>query len=494
MKRFPLCCLLLSLHVMAVTAQENINGNYREAYEAFRQKAKGDYEEFRRRCNDEYARFVEQAWQAFQRQEPLPAPKEEKPVAPVECEDTTRSVPQQELRIAKILPAVEPIPQPAPIAPIKEQPQPADEQFRFSFCGTDMTVRLAERHRFRMEDSSEAEVARAWRFCSQPFFDNIVRDCLALRLTHGLSDWAYLNMLLRLGQSFLGNDTNEAVLLAAWIYGQSGYAFRLGRGDSGRLVLLVSSEHLIYKFPYFKVDGHLYYPVGTSEERLHICQAAFPGEQPLSLWMSQTGSFTFRPTEERRLQSGRYPQVSVTLQSNGNLIDFLNTYPISQAGDDFMTKWGIYANTQLSADVAAALYPPLHSAIEGCTQQEATNRLLNFVQTAFEYEYDDKVWGYDRPFFAEETLFYPYCDCEDRSILFSRLVRDLMGVDVVLVYYPGHLATAVAFTEDVAGDYLMVGGRKFVVCDPTFINAPVGRTMPDMNNAEACVLRLMNND
>lgn len=142
---------------------------------------------------------------------------------------------------------------------------------------------------------------------------------------------------------------------------------------------------------------------------------------------------------------------------------------------------------------AAALYPPLRSAIEGCTQQEAANRLLNFVQTAFEYEYDDKVWGYDRPFFAEETLFYPYCDCEDRSILFSRLVRDLMGLDVVLVYYPGHLATAVAFTEDVAGDYLMVGGRKFVVCDPTFINAPVGRTIPDMNNAEACVLRLMNN-
>ena len=89
------------------------------------------------------------------------------------------------------------------------------------------------------------------------------------------------------------------------------------------------------------------------------------------------------------------------------------------------------------------LYTPLREQLAGLDKKEAAERLLNFVQTAFVYEYDEKVWGHDRAFFAEETLFYPYCDCEDRSILFSRLVRDLLGLDAVLVYYPGHLATAV---------------------------------------------------
>lgn len=117
-------------------------------------------------------------------------------------------------------------------------------------------------------------------------------------------------------------------------------------------------------------------------------------------------------------------------------------------------------------------------------------RLLNFVQTAFVYEYDDKVWGGDRAFFAEEMLYNPYCDCEDRSVLFSRLVRDLLGLDVILVYYPGHLATAVCFAEDVSGDYIMLSGRRFVVCDPTYIGAGVGRTMPDMNNRSANVILL----
>ena len=116
--------------------------------------------------------------------------------------------------------------------------------------------------------------------------------------------------------------------------------------------------------------------------------------------------------------------------------------------------------------------------------------LLNWVQTGFVYEYDDKVWGHDRAFFAEETLYYPYCDCEDRSILFSRLIRDLLGLDVALIYYPGHLATAVCFDSDVSGDIMLINNRKFVVCDPTYIGAPVGAQMPGLEyeKAQAIVL------
>ena len=112
----------------------------------------------------------------------------------------------------------------------------------------------------------------------------------------------------------------------------------------------------------------------------------------------------------------------------------------------------MYANTPMDSESEQTLYPALRAAIKGLSEKEAVERLLNFVQTAFVYEYDDKVWGQDRAFFAEETLNYPYCDCEDRSILFSRLVRDLVGIDVALIYYPGHLATAVRFTETVKGD------------------------------------------
>ena len=91
--------------------------------------------------------------------------------------------------------------------------------------------------------------------------------------------------------------------------------------------------------------------------------------------------------------------------------------------------------------------PLLANSVRDRDEREAVSRLLNLVQTGFEYEYDEKVWGHDRPFFAEETLYYPFCDCEDRAILLSRLVRDLLGLRTLLVFYPGHLAMAVALTR-----------------------------------------------
>ena len=150
----------------------------------------------------------------------------------------------------------------------------------------------------------------------------------------------------------------------------------------------------------------------------------------------------------------------------------------------------MYANTPMEKDITERLYPAMKEKLKGLGQLDAVNKILNWVQTAFIYEYDNKVWGGDRAFFSEESLYYPYCDCEDRSILFTRLVRDLLGLKCVLVYYPNHLASAVCFTENIKGDYITLDGNRYTVCDPTYIGAPVGLTMPDMDNKTASVILL----
>lgn len=122
--------------------------------------------------------------------------------------------------------------------------------------------------------------------------------------------------------------------------------------------------------------------------------------------------------------------------------------------------------------------------------EEAANMLLNFVQTAFDYRTDGEQFGSERPLFSDETFYYPYCDCEDRSILYASLVWDLLGLDVVLLYYPGHLATAVDFEEEITGDYFPLEGRKYVVCDPTYINAEIGNAMPNYRTVPARIIRI----
>jgi hypothetical protein len=148
----------------------------------------------------------------------------------------------------------------------------------------------------------------------------------------------------------------------------------------------------------------------------------------------------------------------------------------------------MYANTPMDKNLEEQLYPQMREKLAGMSKLDAVQHLLNWVQTGLEYEYDDNVWGHDRAFFGEESLFYHFCDCEDRSILLSHLVRDLVGLDVVLVYYPGHLAMAVDFKEDVDGEYYMYDNRKFVVCDPTYIGASVGQAAMEPNGITLILL------
>jgi hypothetical protein len=49
---------------------------------------------------------------------------------------------------------------------------------------------------------------------------------------------------------------------------------------------------------------------------------------------------------------------------------------------------------------------------------------------------------------------------------------------------------AVNFNEPVEGDYVMCEGRKFIICDPTYIGSRVGETMPMVQNEPTTVILL----
>lgn len=521
-----------------------------ERYEAFKKNAKQQYDDFRMKANKQYADFINKVWQSYNAFEPLPIPKEED-VNPIIYDersyidfrkrnrqkrnedeyqeqnkknkdkisvrhnkgleeiikdyegnkDENKKDEQQkdnkreerdnydkEIKIEDVVTPPAPEPQPVPIAPIKENPQPVEKYISFSFYGTDCRVRFNDDERFKLNDINNKSIADVWERMSGDTYNNTIRDCLELRIRMRLCDWAYLNMLDAMAEQCLGKS-NEATLLASFIYCQSGYKMRIGRADA-KLCLLYASKHTIYDQPYFNISGDRYYVFNSKVTSMDICEAAMPKEKSMSLYIPNVQALGLNMSQARVLQSERYPDIRVLTSVNENLIKFYNDYPTSEIDNNFMTRWAIYAQTPMDSNTCIEFYTSLKGKTAGLGKRETVERLLNFVQTAFVYEYDDKVWGGDRAFFAEETLFYPYCDCEDRSILFSRLVRDLTGLDVVLVYYPGHLATAVCFDTDVQGDYIILNNRRFVVCDPTYIGAPIGATMPKMDNKTANVILL----
>ena len=111
-------------------------------------------------------------------------------------------------------------------------------------------------------------------------------------------------------------------------------------------------------------------------------------------------------------------------------------------------------------------------------------------QTAFEYKTDDAQFGGEKYMFAAETLYYPYSDCEDRSILFSYLVHELLQLEVVGLIYPGHAATAVRFSQPISGDQVEINGARYLICDPTYINADIGTAMPQFKQSKPTVIAI----
>lgn len=475
---------------LAQSELERFRKEQNAKFENFRKQQHSEYEAFRERINNEYADFIERIWNDYRAFKGILVP-EEKPVPPVVMpkEDKDKPIEDNPIIIEEVVEPVVPVPQPEPVKPIEPQPVPV-KTFTTIFYGTKMEVRLDESKQLVLPNTSEESIADAWRTMSDGRLDATIADCLELRDTHKLNDWAYLMMLKGLCEDFYEGQRNEATLMMSYIYCQSGYKMRLAK-EGNKMIMLFGSEHQIFDHPYFTIDGEsdYFYALDKTVDDIQICQATFPHEQSLSLLSKYNPVFDKYPSElkERKAEGSG---LLYETKSEKHLIEYYATYPSSMVDNNPMTRWAIYANTPLSDVARDCLYPQMKSAMSQMTKTQKVCLLLDWVQTAFVYEYDDKVWGEDRAFFADESLYYPYCDCEDRSILFTRMVRDLVGLPCILIYYPGHLATAVCFDEQVNGDYIMLGNKRFVICDPTYIGAPIGATMPDMDNQSAKVILL----
>ena len=457
-------------------------------YNAYIQQLDIEYISHLSKLNEEYANYMRKSWEEYTAITGISLPKEKMPPIILEKEDRRNQI-IDKIPI-EIVPIPTPQPQPQPIAPIKENDVPSN-MTEVLFYNTPIMVRKPVNISFSISQLNNNSLADAWKQLSNGDYNNLVYDCISTRDNYALSDWAYLTFLQILSEQLFGKS-NEAVFLQAYIYAQSGYSMRLAYGKN-HLYLLFESLYYIYEQTYFDINNKTFYPLNCKEENLFICDAKFNGEQALTLQISQEQKLQYN-TSGQKEHTSRYG-MTLKCSINENTLNFYNTYPVGQIGDDFGTCWATYANVPIDKNIRESLYPQIQQQIEGLSEEESANKILDWIQTGFEYQYDDSIWGYDRAFFPAETLYYPYCDCEDRSILFSRIIRDVLGLNVVLLYFPGHLATAVNFKSNVEGDYLIVNGEKYIICDPTcsiceqpHIGAPVGMSCVNDETAKVIIL------
>lgn len=496
--------LFITLCILAVGIESSAQSfdEYRESikanYEKFRKETNDDFEAYRKKINADYADFMRKAWSKYNTQEAKHMPTRPEPVAPVvkNPDEPTLTEPRPLVVDApptKPISTSKPTTITVPQANVNNKPIDIPEidisspHLEFSFYGTPCHVSADESYRYTLGKLNNDGIADAWVQLSTDKYYDLVNEMVTLRHDLNLCDWGYVRLVEKMTTTlFSTQHINEARVMQMFILTQSGYKVRMAQSEVRILLLLPFADNSnIYEYMYVLKGNIRYYILdkGFKGGSLALFDKEFPNEQYVSLLVSSTPALKSKPTQARHYASKRYPTMSVELSLNRNLIDFYNEYPLSDA-------WNMYVLASISEQSRKQMYAQLRKHIADKSKNDAADMLLNFVQTAFEYEVDDTQFGKERPLFGDETLFYPYSDCEDRSILYAILVRELLGLDVVLLEYPMHLATAVCFGNDITGRYITHNGKRYFVCDPTYIGASIGEAMPLKNNDKINVIEI----
>lgn len=498
--------LLFALGGLSVSAQnfDEYRKKVLQEMADFKSSVERDYDAYRDAVNAEYAEFMRYAWTRFYGEPPVPVPQDVPDIPPpvlpvlepVEIPDEEHTYVDVIFLESDDLPDV-----PLMLCPdvsvqnsseefYSDSSDPCHFTHEVNLYGTICRFSFNPDSRIWLRDISESSAADMWTAMNSSAYERLLVDCLKTRRDMNLCDWAYYKLSVAVAESIYG-ETNEAVMLAAFIMCQSRYSIRIGLSDDGCLHLLLGTKDGMYGYPSYRMACQDFYLVdGSQWNSLLIFDKEFPDVGLLDLSIDKVQRFAEVPSSPRVFVADGESGVSVELSVNENLMDFYSSYPSPYRKDGPPASWTFYADAPLSETVRETLFVPLYDAIKGKTEFESANIIINFVQTAFEYRTDEEQWGYERVFFPEETLYYDYSDCEDRAILYARLVRELLGLDVVFLSYPGHLATAVRFEDDVRGDHLMIDGSKYIVCDPTYINAPVGLQMPGLDENNIQIIRI----
>ena len=415
-----------------------------------------------------------------------PACPNAKPAAPATkpaCPNAKPACPNAQPTAPTTKPVVVPVTPPAakPSAPTGELFTASSDKQMVNFCGQKVYVDKSLKGVCSIGNMRENAIADAYEAMCKADYKALVDDCRKVKKELNLNDWGIF-LFVREASKTLCTDENAAVVMQQFLLNELGYKSKMARrADRNQMLLFVAADCQVYGHPYFTKDGLNYYNLTSNEScQFYMCQEDSPkAKSKLNMQVNHAPALNAGMVNS--VHKNRSGSVAVSVDVPKSLMEFYGSMP--------QCDYSVYVNAEVNPSVASKVLSTLAPLVNGKSEAEAANLLINFVQTGFQYATDQEQFGYEKPFFVEELFYYPYCDCEDRSVLYSYLVRNLLKLDVVLLDYPNHIATAVCFNENVSGDFVTVGGKKYVVCDPTYIGASIGKAMPQFKNVAAKVLK-----
>lgn len=360
----------------------------------------------------------------------------------------------------------------APVAPAK----PAVGGINFELYGLQMNLPELK-VKPSLQSGQQKEVVAFWKQIKESSTDAIVKNLKTLSETYRLGAWCTLKAAEQYADIWAKGNPNASRVLTQYLMMSLGYDVRMA--SAGDMVyLLLPFQQQVYGSTFIRIDNNKYYvypdkmPANTS---IYTCRV--PADVDCGQDMNLIINPSYLLPKKEKTFKVTHASLSVEGSINQNIIDLQQSYPSMDIS--------CYAASVADDDLRKNIVSQLRQQLAGKPEMEAANALLHFVQEGFEYKTDAQQFGQgvEKCFFFDEVLYFPYCDCEDRSVFFAYLVKEILGLDVLLVGYPGHECTAVALSEAPSKHTsLTYKGKNYYICDPTYMGADVGMCMPKYVN------------
>jgi len=485
-KLFIVSFLLISFTIPAPAEQ---------SFEDYVNKQFGEFQKFKEERDKEFTEFLKNQWKEFNALrgiDPDPVPKPDKipqaePQAPKDIPDSPK-VTKKELPKP---PKPEPVEKIKPVVPAEEPGETTEtSNVNFDFFDTQLKIYFDKNisENFGTTVNNE-KISEYWKKLSTADYKPLIKQLKDIRDNLKLHDWG-VYLLTRDISNNIHKDKNSARLLQWYILSKLGYDTKIGFKNN-KIYLLLPSQYTLYGITYFTIEGTRYYAVDAlfnknTVKSLKTYEGRYEGADKFAFFRAENpkfGNYSADRTVNFNYSGDKY---SLNLKYNQNYIKYYKFFP--------QTVLNAYLVSPPSAGFQSAIVESLNSVIQGKNEVEAVNIILRFVQKAFDYKTDMDQFGFEKYLTPEETVFYPYSDCEDRAMLFAYLIRKILGLDVILLDYPGHVATAVSFSKEVnlEGKSINYDGKRYYIADPTYVNATVGMVMPLVKNKNFKVITLNN--
>lgn len=461
----------------------------RQSFDEFRKSVMNDYREFRSDVLSQYGKFLDSVWKEYPHYEGLKRNSVPKPTSlpSVSALPPTppKHIPSPSLspHTPSSLPSTSNPPKSPsnptrPAAPTRSSTPSKSDNDKIIVDFYNIPLEMADVNYSIPDNLNRKSASEVWKFMDcTGYHKTVISEIRRVADDLNLND--YLTYILTdkyVDKKFKNHTPFSREVLKHFLLANMGYDVRLAETGSSKPLLLMPFNQMVFARTYMMIDGKRYYVMGDTQvntgESVYTCVLPQNVDLGKNFELKINGLNLPQKSQHYAL---KYGDIEITGTVNANIFPILYKYPQMPIGD--------YARSYISDETRKEVVRQMRAAMTGKSKKDAAVAMLHFTQSAFQYATDGDFHGFEKPYFLEEMLYYPKCDCEDRAIFYSYLLENVAGIENHLIQYPGHEATALTLPgENLEGSYYNHLGKKFYISDPTYIGASLGMCMPTYEN------------